>query len=637
MRLGRRSNTIVTFSRSITLTPTRVCANRCGYCYFRRAAGAIMTMREAEAILRRGRARGCREALIMSGERPWETTAFGMTEEQYIDHVYGLALLALRLGLLPHTNIGVLSRAQLSRLREVNVSMGLMLETSVLDLPAHRGGKEISKRITHLEEAGSLRIPFTTGILIGIGESRGDRREALRVIRGLHDRYGHIQEVIIQNYCNDPESGTDGFPGVAGEEMFWTVREARRILGDIPVQVPPNLNPDLVPLLLAGARDLGGISAEPDQINPSCSWPLMGDLVRKISGVGLILKERLPVHPEVDADLRPAADTLRRELVGDVVTYVVNRNINFTNVCTGSCGFCAFRRQAGSREAYLFTVDQVLEKARAASRAGATELCIQGGLHPELGLEYYAGLLRALKLAFPDLHLHAFSPMEVLRLSLESGKGLEYVLNFLRDCGLDSMPGTAAEILDDEVRRLLCPDKLSSQQWREVVTGAHRLGIRTTATMMFGHIETWQHRVNHLELLLRIQQETGGFTELVLLPFTPGRTPLARRYRLGPAPLEEVLKVTAYSRLFLGSDLPNIQNSWVKIGVEGAIRSLSCGANDFGGTLMEENISRSAGADHGQYLTPEAIQEAIRLAGRTPQQRDTLYGPAGRENCVGAR
>ncbi|MDP2659578.1 MAG: 5-amino-6-(D-ribitylamino)uracil--L-tyrosine 4-hydroxyphenyl transferase CofH [Dehalococcoidia bacterium] len=637
MKPGRRADSIVTFSRSITLTPTRACANRCGYCYFRRPTDGILTTRAGEAILRRGLAQGCREALIMSGERPWETTGFGMTEEQYVDHVYRLGLLALRLGLLPHTNIGILSRAQLSRLREVNVSMGLMLETSVSDLPAHRGGKDISKRIAHLEEAGSLRIPFTTGILIGIGESRDDRREALRIIRGLHTKYGHIQEVIIQNYASDPEAGTDGFPGASGEEMSWTVREARRILRDIPVQVPPNLNPDLAPLLLAGARDLGGISAEPDQINPRRPWPSMADLKEKISGVGLVLKERLPVHPEVDADLLPAADTLRRELVGDVVTYVVNRNINFTNVCTGSCRFCAFRRQAGSSDAYLFSVDQVLEKARAAAQTGATELCIQGGLHPELGLQFYADLLRSLKLAFPDLHLHAFSPMEVFRMSLQSGNSLEYVLSVLRDNGLDSLPGTAAEILDDEVRRILCPDKLSSQQWKEVVTSAHRLGIRTTATMMFGHVETWQHRVNHLDMLRSIQKETGGFTELVLLPFTPGQTPLARRYRLGPVPLKEVLKVTAYSRLFLGRDLPNIQNSWVKIGVEGAMRSLSCGANDFGGTLMEENISRSAGADHGQYLTPQAIEEAIRLAGRTPLQRDTLYGPAGRESCIGAR
>ncbi|MDO8691452.1 MAG: 5-amino-6-(D-ribitylamino)uracil--L-tyrosine 4-hydroxyphenyl transferase CofH [Dehalococcoidia bacterium] len=634
---GSRSNAIVTFSRSVTLTPTRACANRCGYCHFRRPADGILTVGEAEAILKRGLALGCREALIMSGERPWETTGFGMTEEQYIDHVYGLGLLALRLGLLPHTNIGILSRAQLSRLREVNVSMGLMLETSVIDLPAHRGGKDISKRIAHLEEAGSLRIPFTTGILIGIGESRDDRREALGIIRGLHNKYGHIQEVIVQNYAGDPTAGEDGFSDTEGEEMFWTVREAHRILRDIPVQVPPNLNPDLAPLLLAGARDLGGISAEADQINPGRLWPSMADLKERISGVGLVLKERLPVHPEVDADLLPAADTLRRELVGDVVAYVVNRNINFTNVCTGTCRFCAFRREAGSSDAYLFSVDEVLEKARAAAQAGATELCIQGGLHPDLGLEFYAGLLRALKLAFPDLHLHAFSPMEVFRMSLQSGNSLDYVLNVLRDNGLDSMPGTAAEILDDEVRRILCPDKLSSQQWKEVVTGAHRLGIRTTATMMFGHIETWQHRVNHLDMLRNIQKETGGFTELVLLPFTPGRTPLARRYHLGPVPLKEVLKVTAYSRLFLGRDLPNIQNSWVKIGVEGAMRSLGCGANDFGGTLMEENISRSAGADHGQYLTPRAIGEAIRLAGRIPRQRDTLYGPAGRESCIGAR
>jgi len=626
-RHGRKAAQVVRFSYSITMAPTRACANRCGYCSFYRRTDEVLSVKSAEEMLRRGAAMGCREALIMSGERPWETAEFPLSQGEYLDYVYDLCLLALRNGLLPHTNIGVLSRGQLARLREVNASMGLMLETSVIDLPAHRGGKDISKRIAHLEAAGSLRIPFTTGILIGIGESRQDRRAALKIIRDVHVRYGHIQEVIIQNFVPHPGTPMSGWPEPAADEVEWTVREARHILKDIPVQVPPNLNPDMAPLLKAGVRDLGGISPEPDRINPDQPWPSALELKEKVAAAGMSLKERLPVHPEVGADLAPAADTLRRELVGDVVTYVVNRNINFTNICTGSCRFCAFRRSPGSTDGYLYSLDQLLEKARGAAEAGATELCIQGGLHPELGLDFYTGLLRALKTSFPDLHVHAFSPMEVFRISLETGRSLAYILAALRDNGLDSMPGTAAEILDDDVRRKLCPGKLSTQEWVEVVSTAHRLGLRTTATMMFGHIETWQQRINHLEVLRSIQMETGGFTELVLLPFMPGQTPLARRYGLTPVFLEEVLKVTAYCRLFLGRDLPNIQNSWVKIGVEGAALSLSCGANDFGGTLMEENISRCAGADHGQYLSPQSIEAAIRQAGRTPLQRDTLYRP----------
>ncbi|MBI4496107.1 MAG: 5-amino-6-(D-ribitylamino)uracil--L-tyrosine 4-hydroxyphenyl transferase CofH, partial [Deltaproteobacteria bacterium] len=592
----------VTFSRSITLVLTRSCANRCAYCSFHRAKDGLLPVASAVSTVHRALAQGCREVLVMAGERPWETAGFSLDEGPYIDYVYQLCLLALKQGLLPHTNIGVLSPQHLARLREVNASLGLMLETSASDLPAHREGKDIGQRIAHLEAAGRLRIPFTTGILAGIGESRDDRREALGIIRDLHRRYGHIQEVIIQNFQPLPGTPMLAWSEPSQEEMAWTVRLARRILPDVPIQVPPNLNPDLAPLLKAGARDLGGISPEPDQINLDQPWPSANELEKKVASLGLHFRERLPVHPEVEADLSPAADSLRRELVGDVVTYVVNRNINFTNICTGACGFCAFRRRPGSKAGYLLTLGEILEKARSAVEAGATEVCIQGGLHPELGLDFYTGLLRSIKEACPDLHIHAFSPMEVWRMSQRAGTGLDCMLGALRDHGLDSLPGTAAEILDDEVRRRICPGKLSTQQWVEVVTTAHRLGLRTTATMMFGHIETWQHRVRHLEVLRGIQQSTGGFTELVLLPFVPGLTPLARRYQLGPVPLEEILKVTAYARLFLGKDLPNIQNSWVKIGLEGATRSLSCGANDLGGTLGEESISRCAGASLGLYL-----------------------------------
>jgi FO synthase subunit 2 len=570
----------------------------------------------------------------MSGERPWRVPGFPLGEDAFVQYVYDLCLLALREGLLPHANIGVLHQRHLAHLREVSASLGLMLETANPWLPAHRQGKVIEERIAHIEAAGRLRIPFTTGILVGIGETAEDRREALALIRALQRRYGHIQEVIIQNFRAQPSTPLAAWPEPTLQEMVETVRLARSLMPDLPIQVPPNLNPDLAPLLEAGANDLGGISTEPDWINPNHPWPSVADLTAKVRSLGFSLRERLPVYPEVQADLAPAADTLRRELVGDRVTYVVNANINFTNICAGSCRFCAFRRSPGAGDAFLLPQGEVLAKAARAAQAGATELCLQGGLHPELGLGYYLGLLRALKEAFPQLHLHAFSPMEVWWMAHRSGLGLGYVLSTLREHGLDSMPGTAAEILDDEVRRRICPDKLTTAQWVQVITAAHRLGIRSTATMMFGHIEHWQHRVRHLEVLRRIQQETGGFTELVLLPFVPGNSPLARRYRLGPVPLDEVLKVTAYSRLYLGRDLPNIQNSWVKIGVEGVQRSLGCGANDFGGTLMEEHISRCAGADHGQYLSPEDIQRAIRAAGRIPCQRDTLYNRIPERVCV---
>jgi len=624
---GSKKTRIVTFSRSITLVPTWACANRCAYCSFQRPGDGLIPLEDAQAVLERGSAMGCREVLIMSGERPWEVPGFPLMEDDYLRYVYSLCLVSLRQGLLPHTNIGVLSAKHLARLREVNVSMGLMLETSATDLPAHLAGKEIQERIAHIEDCGRLKIPFTTGILIGIGESRDDRTEALRIIGNIHRRYGHIQEVIIQNFQANDGTPMSTWPEPPPEEMAWTVRQARRLLPGVPIQVPPNLNQDLAPLLKGGARDLGGISPDPDWINPARAWPPVEDLAATVSSLGLVLRERLPVYPEVDADLAPAADTLRRELVGDVVTYVVNRNINFTNICTGSCRFCAFRRSARSRGAYLYTLEEMVERARGAMEIGATEVCIQGGLHPELGLDFYTGILRALKGSFPGLHIHAFSPMEVLWITQRTGLSLDYVLSALRESGLDSMPGTAAEILDDEVRRRLCPEKLTTAQWIEVVTAAHRLGIRTTATMMFGHIETWQHRVRHLEVLRNIQKDTGGFTELVLLPFMPGQTPLARRYALQPVPLEDVLKVTAYCRLYLGKDLPNIQNSWVKIGIEGVKRSLGCGANDFGGTLMDESISRCAGAGHGEYLSAQAIEEAIRQAGRVPVQRDTLYRP----------
>ncbi|MCL4459029.1 MAG: 5-amino-6-(D-ribitylamino)uracil--L-tyrosine 4-hydroxyphenyl transferase CofH [Chloroflexi bacterium] len=618
---------VVTFSRSITLVPTRRCHNRCSYCSFRADDNHVLSLAEAEHTLTLAKGQGCREALIMSGERPWLEKDFPLTEEEFIAYVYQLCALALRLGLLPHTNIGVLTGPQLGRLKEVNVSMGLMLETASEGLAAHKEqpGKRISERIAHIEEAGRLRIPFTTGLLVGIGESASNRHAALLIIKRLQERYGHIQEVIIQNF--KPKVGTPmaHWAEPTLEDMVETVRQARQLLPTVPVQIAPNLTSDCLPLLRAGANDLGGLSPAIDYINPECPWPKPEELGATLSRAGFHLQDRLPVHPEVDADLAPVADALRRRLVGDRVTYVVNRNVNITNICQGRCAFCAFRRDSGEGDAYQLTIAEVLQKAEEAVARQATEVCIQGGLNPTLELPFYLNMVSAIKQRFPHLHIHAFSPMEVWWIAQRNGLSIADTLARLQEAGLDTMPGTAAEILVDEVRQKICPQKLTTAEWVEVITTAHRLGIKTTATMMFGHIENWHHRLRHLEILRHIQLESGGFTELVLLPFVPGATPLARRYHLRPISLEEVLKVTAYARLYLGADLPNIQNSWVKIGVEGVKRSLSWGANDFGGTLMEENISRSAGSAHGQSLTRDQIEEAICQAGRIPVERDTLY------------
>ncbi len=561
----------------------------------------------------------------MSGERPWLEKDFPLKEPEFIDYVYQICLIALRWGLLPHSNIGVLTFEQLRRLREVNASIGLMLETTNPDLICHKAGKRIEERIIHIENAGKLRIPFTTGILIGIGESKEDRREALKVIKGLNDRYGHIQEIIIQNF--KPKFGipTENHPEPMLEEMEEVVQYARELMPEMNIQIPPNLNPRYCKLVDKGANDLGGISTSKDYVNPEHPFKRIEEISHALRMKGYVLEERLPLYPEVDAEFSLVADNLRRELVKDVVTYVVNRNINFTNICTGSCSFCAFHRHPEDSDAYLLNLHQILKKIEEALSHGVTEICIQGGLHPQLSLDFYTEILSEIKKRWPKLHLHAFSPMEVWWMAKRSYLTLSEVLLRLKDNGLDSMPGTAAEILVDEVRKRICPQKLSTSEWVEVITCTHKLGMKTTATMMFGSIETWRERVRHMEVIRNIQRETGGFTEFILLPFVPQNTPLGQMYNIRPVSLKEILKVTAYARLFFGKELMNIQNSWVKIGVEGVKRSLSWGANDFGGTLMEENISRCAGAKHGQYLSREQIKAAIREVGRIPVERNTLY------------
>ncbi len=624
----------LTFSRSYTLDVTYRCYRRCGYCEYRQDHGDLISWEEVDRRLQEAASLGCRELLIMSGEQPWRLPDLGLAgEPEFVDRVVEICRRAMGRGLLPHTNVGLLSRESLEALRPWNASMGLMLETATDRIPAHAmgGGKRFEERLRHLNDAGELRIPFTTGILVGIGETRADRARALTSIGDSHRQHGHIQEVIVQNFVPKP-----GTPMAASEAPTWeTIREAvemaRQLLpADVTVQVPPNLNFAEWPQLVeAGARDLGGISADGDSVSPAQPWPQEQELVTKAASLGYRLQERLPVYQETLADLRWAADSLRRELVGDEVTYVINRNVNISNVCVGSCKFCGFKRGSlQAKGAYFHDHDTIFSKLEDAVTRGATEICMQSGLTPELNLAFYDTLFREIKDRWPTLHLHALSPEEIRYLAQLSGRTVEDVIRQLQDAGLGTMPGTAAEILVEEVRRILCPEKLTTEDWIDVMRTAHRVGLRTTATIMYGHIETPWHRLRHLEVIRDLQRETGGFSEFVLLPFQVEHNTLGKYFGiLRPLTLEDSLRFTAYCRLYFGADIPNIQTSWVKLGAQGVAESLSWGANDFGGTLMEESITRMSGANHGQNLDPQEIEAAIRSVGRPARERDTLYRP----------
>ncbi len=624
----------LTFSRSYTLDITYRCYRRCGYCEYRQDQGGLIGLEEVDRRLDEAAALGGREVLVMSGERPWLLPDLALGgEAEFVELVVEVCRRAMARGLLPHTNVGLLSRESLLALRPWNVSMGLMLETATDRIPAHAmgGGKRFQERLQHLEHAGELRIPFTTGILVGIGEQEGDRRRALELIAESHRRHRHVQEVIVQNFIPKPGTPMAQAPAPTLAELKAAVAMAREILpAEVAVQIPPNLNfNDWPELVAAGARDLGGISADGDSVSPSWGWPSEPELAAKARSLGYRLQERLPVYQETLADLRWGADRLRSELVGDTVTYVINRNVNISNVCVGSCKFCGFRR--GSlrvKGAYFHDHDTIFAKLEEAVQRGATEICMQSGLTPELDLDFYDSLFREIKGRWPTLHLHALSPEEVRYISQISGRSVEDVIRQLKDAGLGTMPGTAAEILVDEVRRILCPEKLTTEEWVEVMRTAHRVGLRTTATIMYGHVETQWHRLRHLEVIRDLQRETGGFTEFVLLPFQVEHNTLGKFFGIErPLTLEDSLRFTAYCRLYFGADIPNIQTSWVKLGAEGVAESLSWGANDFGGTLMEESITRMSGANHGQNLDPKEIEAAIRAAGRRPRERDTVYRP----------
>jgi FO synthase len=715
---------LVTYSPKVFIPLTKLCRDVCHYCTFarppRRGERAYLTIEEVLEIAHAGAAAGCREALFTLGDKPElryrvardELAALGCTTTlEYLSRAADAVL--SETGLLPHLNPGVLTRADLRALRPVSASMGMMLETTSTRLSA-RGGphfgspdKAPALRLDTIAAAGEERVPFTTGILIGIGETRAERIHALVAIRELADRYGHVQEVIVQNFRAKPGTRMAAAPEPQLDELLWTIAVARLLLGPrAHIQAPPNLSYDEFPRLLdAGIDDWGGVSPVTiDHVNPEAPWPELERLRAATEGRGLELAPRLPVYPEwisghwIDAPVLPAvlrasdslglaredawapgettrvpfvprdalpigtreelgedeivrlfrargrerdrvfaaADDLRRDVCGDEVTYVVTRNIQYTNVCYFRCGFCAFSKgklAASLRGTpYLVPHKEIVRRCEEAWERGATEVCLQGGIHPAFTGDYYLSVVRAIKDAVPELHVHAFSALEIWQGAATLGLPLVDYLAELRDAGLGSLPGTAAEILDDEVRRVICPDKVTTGQWLDVHETAHRVGLRSNVTMMFGHVEGPWSWARHLVRAREQQRRSGGFTEFVPLPFVHMEAPMWLRgqARSGPT-FGETLLVHAVARLALHPWITNIQVSWVKLGPEGVAAALRAGVNDLGGTLMNESISRSAGAEHGQEFPPGRMEELIRAAGRVPRQRTTLYGEVAAE------
>jgi FO synthase len=716
---GEARGSLVTFSPKVFVPLTKLCRDVCHYCTFahppRRGERAFMTLDEVLDVARAGASAGCREALFTLGDKPElryrvardELASLGFTTTvEYLERAASAVL--EETGLLPHLNPGVLTAADYVRLRPVSASMGLMLE-SVSERLLRRGGphfgspdKQPAARLEALELAGAARVPFTTGLLIGIGETRAERLSTIAAIAAAHARHGHVQEVIVQNFRAWPGTRMSNAPEPSFEELAWTIACARLLLPtEVSVQAPPNLTGEFASLLDAGIDDFGGVSPVTiDHVNPAAPWPEI-ELLRSACAVrGLELVPRLTVYPRfvgpswIDPAVLPRvlrladaqglaredewsagttesvpfvvrrdalpidtadelgeeeivrlfnargedrqrvlarADSLRRERNGDVVTYVVTRNVQYTNVCYFRCGFCAFSKgklAANLRGApYLVPHPEIVRRAVEAWERGATEICLQGGIHPSFDGDYYASVVRAIKDAVPDLHVHAFSALEVWQGASTLGVGLDSYLERLRDEGLASLPGTAAEVLDDEVRAIICPDKISTSQWLEVHAAAHRAGLRSNVTIMFGHVDGPRNWARHLLAVRALQRETGGFTEFVPLPFIHTQSPiyLAGIARPGPSQRDN-RAVHALARILLHGRIRNIQTSWVKLGDEGTVQMLRGGANDLGGTLMEETISRMAGSTHGSRRSATDLAALAAGIGRPARQRTTLYG-----------
>jgi FO synthase len=736
---------LVSFSKKVFIPLTQLCRDVCHYCTFAHpphpGERAYLSLDDVLAIAEAGAALGCKEALFTLGEKPELRYAQARRELAALGHTSTISYLAEaakavleRTGLLPHVNPGAMSGNEIAILRKVSVSQGIMLETASPRL-SERGGahfgspdKHPSVRLATIRAAGEQSVPFTTGILIGIGETQAERIDSLLRLRDLQDDFGHIQEIIIQNFR--PKSGTQmaSTPAAKIEDHLHTIALARIIFApEMNLQAPPNLSPDqLEQLVLAGINDWGGVSPlTPDHVNPEAPWPHLDELARRTRKAGKVLIERLAIYPAyardmqrwVDKDLhRPllrkidgeglprlddwcpgaavdlpkqdvaliakphvlrdgelsrilaktqrgagadegeivrlfgarntefsavcrAADELRVDVNGDIVSYVVTRNINYTNICTYHCRFCAFSKGKTSDSLrgrpYNLSLDEVATRVREAAARGATEVCMQGGIHPDFTGAHYIEICRAAKAAVPEIHVHAFSPLEIYQGAQTLRVSVADFLSALKEAGLGTVPGTAAEILDDEVRMTLCPDKLNAAQWLDVMRTAHGLGLRSTGTIMFGHMEAYEHWARHLRRLRDLQIETGGITEFVPLPFVPMEAPiyLKGQARRGPSFREAVL-MHAVGRLVLNPHVSNIQVSWVKMGRAALRACLAAGVNDLGGTLMDESISRSAGASHGQEMTPADMEAVIIAAGRIPRQRTTIYAPVARRRLA---
>ena len=724
---------LITYSPKVFIPLTHLCRDVCHYCTFaktpKNVVSPYMSIEEVIESALKAQSVGCKEALFTLGEKPElryskaRESLKDLGHNSTISYLFEASKAVLQeTNLLPHLNPGCMNEDEIKLLRTVSASMGLMLESSSTRL-CKKGGphygspdKDPKVRLETIKLAGKFNIPFTTGILIGIGETRLERIESLKAIKDIHDKFGHIQEVIIQNFKPKNNTKMSNSDEPLLEDLIWTIAVARIIFGPyMSIQAPPNLSPgNLNQLIEAGINDWGGVSPlTPDFVNPELPWPELELLQKETLAAGKILTPRLTIYPQFNSDLNKwadhslhskilfhsdssglsrednwttgkgtvpdtyknvipfrkslkfynhiklaelggslnhqqiselfsargpdydyviqAADALRQDSVGEEVTYVVNRNINYTNICYFGCTFCAFSKGKANEDLrgapYDISITEILRRTQEAVERGATEICLQGGIHPSYDGNTYKDIIKKIKLDFPNIHIHAFSPLEIWQGANTLQMSLKDYLIELKELGLNSLPGTAAEILDDSIRKIICPDKIDTAQWLEVMKTAHQVGLASTATIMFGHVDNPSNWANHLIHIRALQRETGGFTEFVPLPYVAKEAPMFKRgqSRLGPTLRESVL-MHAISRLVLNPILKNIQTSWVKMGPSGVKLCLNAGANDLGGTLMNESITSSAGAEHGQELAPSEVKKIILSVNRLPKQRNTLYG-----------